>query len=512
MTPSLQVSAKCIILISMNNDNFEVSSVIENLQKENAVLKQKLSQYEEMSSQMPGAVFQFTADSPKDYNFIFMSQSIERVFEKPLNQLNEYYSLIEFIHEDDREVFLSSVDDAVQKKGKWTFEYRIRLNGGERIKWLKAISNPVTDEQNRTVWNGVVLDITPLKTVEETLRVNQERYIKAQQIGRVGNWEYNLQTTEFWGSEEAKRLFGLNLDSKLFTTEEVENCIPERERVHQALVDLIEKNKEYNLEYEIIPYGSDERRIISSRAELILDEEGNPLKVAGVIQDITQRYRAEQELKKSLHDKELLIREVYHRTRNNMQVINSLLHLQARRYEDEKVDAVVLDTCQKIETISLVHEKLYQTKNLSEIILSQYFDELIGLILSSHTIHSRIQIHKEFDEIKILLDSAVPMGLVLNELLTNSLKHAFRINDANRPAGKIFISLKLSEENEIILDYRDNGPGLPPDIHKVMVKSVGFETLISIVKHQLLGTISYENDDGVHIHIVIPQLDTQARV
>lgn len=142
------------------------------------------------------------------------------------------------------------------------------------------------------------------KEIEHRKRMEKEKeeanakYVKAQELGKVGNWEYSVGTQEFWASSEAKRIYGFNNGSLVFTTEEVESCIPERERVHQALIDLIEKNIPYNLEFDIIARDSGERRTITSLAELDRDDTGKPVKIRGVIQEITERKQAEEALKR----------------------------------------------------------------------------------------------------------------------------------------------------------------------------------------------------------------------
>ncbi len=143
------------------------------------------------------------------------------------------------------------------------------------------------------------LEIRQRETAEEKLAKANAIYARAQQIGRIGNWQYDIAAKRFWGSDEAKRFYGLNPEMLSFTEEEVENCIPEKEPVHQAMVDLIKKNIPYDLEFEIISRDSGERRVLRSLAELQKDEQGNPVLVEGIVQDITEQKRAETALRQS---------------------------------------------------------------------------------------------------------------------------------------------------------------------------------------------------------------------
>ncbi len=182
-----------------------------------------------------------------------------------------------------------------------TYEYQVFHKSGE-IRWFYQRNIMVKDEKgNPVAIEGIVTDITERKLVEEALSINEGRYRMAQAISHTGNWEYNLQTAHFWGSDEAKRIYGFDPESDSFTTDEVENCIPAREWVHQALVDLINEKKPYNLEFEIIPKHSTDTKIITSIAELQTDEQGNPLRVIGVIQDITELKKSEKRIKETAH-------------------------------------------------------------------------------------------------------------------------------------------------------------------------------------------------------------------
>lgn len=152
----------------------------------------------------------------------------------------------------------------------------------------------------------LVQEIQQRHRIEKALEDANDNYIKAQKIGKVGNWTYDISTEEFFGSVEAKRIYGFDKNSSSFSTETVEACIPERVRVHKALIDLIENYTPYDLEFEIITSGRGERRTVISRAEVERDASGNPLKVSGVIQDITERKQTEEALRNS----ERLLNEV----------------------------------------------------------------------------------------------------------------------------------------------------------------------------------------------------------
>ncbi len=206
----------------------------------------------------------------------------------------------DLIHPDDRASAWKSIQDHLEGHTEmYKAEYRMRCKDGQ-YKWILDCARIVKrDAQTRPLrMCGIHTDITERRQAEELLRINESRYRKAQEMGHVGNWEYNLKTASFWGSDEAKRIYGFDPEKSDFSTEEVESCIPERERVHQALLDLIEQGKEYRLEFEIHPKNSSESRIITSIAELTKNENGEPL-VVGVIQDITARKQMEQALRES---------------------------------------------------------------------------------------------------------------------------------------------------------------------------------------------------------------------
>ncbi len=175
-----------------------------------------------------------------------------------------------------------------------------QVENGSREKLLirqHRSASKQADELNQAL-ERLRVETAERKKVEQRLKENEQRFQKAEKLGKVGNWEYDLRTTEFWGSDEAKRIYGFDPAEKKFTIETMENCIPESDQIHRSLVELIENNKPYHLEFEIIPVNGPKKKIIRSTAQLLTDESGQAVKVAGVIQDITQRKKEEAERQK----------------------------------------------------------------------------------------------------------------------------------------------------------------------------------------------------------------------
>jgi len=238
-----------------------------------------------------------------DHQIVFVNNSLENLLGYKTEKDFLGRNVLEFVHSDDQKMVTHEIQNALT--GIDTSRREIPFTIEERL--IKADGAVITVEASTIEINYygksalmvMINDITEKTHMADKLSVSDLRYRKSQEIGHVGNWEYNLQTTHFWGSDEAKRIYGFDPDSKDFTAEEVESCIPERERVHQALIDLIENDKPYNLEFEIITRDKGIRKTIISIAEVERDNTDNPLKISGVILDITNRKETEKEFIKS---------------------------------------------------------------------------------------------------------------------------------------------------------------------------------------------------------------------
>ncbi len=217
----------------------------------------------------------------------------------------------------------------------------------------------------------------------------------------------------------------------------------------------------------------------------------------------------DQRLQKSLDEKEVLLKEIYHRTKNNMLVIISLLDLQVQDIEDEQVRTLFHETENRIRAMALVHEKMYQSQNLSEIDMGSYLQEIAESLLANMVVDNRIKLLSNFESVPINIDYAVPLGLVINEIVTNAVKHAF----PGKRTGSICLSIKKSQDDEIVLVVGDDGVGLPEDIDVQNSTSFGMRIIItSLVKMQLKGTLTVNRENGTRYLIRFPEPKTTKRI
>jgi len=227
--------------------------------------------------------------------------------------------------------------------------------------------------------------------------------------------------------------------------------------------------------------------------------QGEHAKVA-VFHDITRDREAVEETRKSLEEKNVLLKEIHHRVKNNMQLISSMLHLQAVHNPESTTDDVFKDIESRIRSMALIHEKLYQSKDYAHIELGQYIRDLAMSLYNTYQADlSRIKLDSSIEVQNFDIDTAIPCGLILNELISNSIKHAFPENRS----GYIYVSMKNLDNNTIELAVKDNGIGMHPDKHRKRDESMGM-LLIDTLARQLKGTLTIESDHGTTFRIIFP--------
>jgi two-component sensor histidine kinase len=215
-----------------------------------------------------------------------------------------------------------------------------------------------------------------------------------------------------------------------------------------------------------------------------MDEAGRCTAIHSVGRDVTEQHLAEVRLREALHEKETLLKEVYHRVKNNLQLVQSLLNLQRRGTVDAAAQSALADSTRRVWAMALVHEKLYQSRSLASIALGDYARELHQHIGEAASTSSRgIEIHSEFDNIDTALDVAIPFGLLLNELVFNALEHAFE----GRSSGRVGVWLEL-KDGVPLLRVQDDGVGLEPGFSCSQATGMGLQLATSLAM-QLGGSL-----------------------
>ncbi len=235
----------------------------------------------------------------------------------------------------------------------------------------------------------------------------------------------------------------------------------------------------------------------------IFDENNQVIEVSGIGHNITEKIVADEKIKHSLQEKDILLKEVHHRVKNNLQVISSILNLQSSYIKDQNTLNILRESQNRIKSMAFIHECLYQTKDFSSINFSEYIVNLTSNLVNTY---SDFEIKQEFNlqSIFLNLDLAIPSGLIINELFSNALKYAF-----NSTKKENIISIELySEEENIKLVISDNGIGLPNNIDFRNTESLGLQLVVSLVD-QLNGDIQMDNLNGTKYTIIFKQIQTK---
>ena len=219
--------------------------------------------------------------------------------------------------------------------------------------------------------------------------------------------------------------------------------------------------------------------------------------------EIEQRRLAEAQVSASLKEKETLLKEIHHRVKNNMQVVSSLLQLQSSCVKNPE-DAKLFKECQdRIKSMGRVYNKLYQSKNLSHIDFKDYVSELVADLVASYQLRNgRIDTRIDIDDISLGLDMAIPCGLILNEIIVNSLKYAF----TNGRSGLLSISVRRLGNDMLEMKIADNGIGLPEFEDPGKGATLGIELIKALTEEQLMGSLSIKRDQGSEYTLVFKSI------
>jgi PAS domain S-box-containing protein len=440
---------------------------------------------------------------------LYISSGYEKIWGYSCKEVYESaIKWLDHIHPED----LPRITAASPKQitGEYKEEYRIvRADGA--IRWIHDRAFPIHDQQGNIYRvAGVAEDITARKKIEEQLKL-QERAIAASHNGIIIVDAKSPTRATIFVNTAFEKITGysanevIGRDCGFLQRDDREQ--PGIEEIRQAI-----KNKR-SCCVTIRNYRKDGTMFWNElRISPIYDEQDNITHFIGVQNDVTDRKQAESQIISSLQEKETLLKEIHHRVKNNLLVVSSLLDWQADYITDPAAVKVFEDSQHRIESMALIHEKLYRSKNLGEIDLSEYLETLIGQLSFSFNLDERqININFDLEPIFLNIETATPCGLIISELISNVFEHAF----PNNQGGEIWFTVKQNEQKQITITTQDNGVGFPDSLDFENIEkntgSLGLQ-LICLLTKQLEGEITVSCDHGTKFTLTFAELRYQKRI
>jgi PAS domain S-box-containing protein len=377
----------------------------------------------------------------------------------------------------------------VKKRGSFSLESHYRTKKGRVF--------PVEITVNYLEFGGkeyncaFAKDITERKRTEEELQAReayldqlietaQEAIVMADNTGKA--LRINQEFTRLFGYAQEEAV-GQNLD---------ELIVPQKLQKSATLItEKVAKGEKAS--FEAIRRHKSGRMIAVSVLASPIVIGGKQVGTYGIYRNITERKKAEEQIKASLKEKEILLQEVHHRVKNNMQIISSLLNLQSRHVKDKESLGLFKSSQNRVKSMALIHERLYQSKDFTRIDVADYVQNLTNHLFITYGISKdAVKLKMNIKDIFLDINTAIPCALIINELVSNSLKHAF----PNGKKGEIQISMSPLSKDEIELVVGDNGVGMLEDANLKNTKSLGLYLVSMLAEDQLHGEIKLDKTEG----------------
>lgn len=366
------------------------------------------------------------------------------------------------------------------------------------LKILESITVHVSvAAANAELYRRAQKEITERIQKEAELKQIRNNLEEAQRIAHIGSWVYENKSNRLYCSEEILRILKIDNYKEYFEFNEGMNFIYEDDRKYniEKFTAALENKNHYETECRILRTNG-EIRFAKIVGEQMYDSSGNHTGMHGTLQDITEIKIINEELTRSLNEKELILKEIHHRVKNNLQVVSSLLRLQSESIKDETAIGYLKMSEQRVKSMALIHQQLYRTKDLSSIDFREYIEDLCNYLFFAYDISfSRIHLILEVEEIFFGIDTALPCGLIINELVTNSIKHAF----PDYSIGTLTVKLYKLATGKYSLQVKDDGKGAEA-IDFENTTSLGME-LVKTLTEQLEGEIKVNSNGGTEITI-----------
>jgi PAS domain S-box-containing protein len=332
-------------------------------------------------------------------------------------------------------------------------------------------------------------DVTGQKQVENELRRSEERYKGLVTSLPDAVLVMDIDGRIDYASRQTLRLHGYKSEKELIGSKFLDLISPESKA--QAIIYLHKTLKEgfvYNQEYTMLKKNG-ERFIGEISTSLIKDENNKPIQFAATIRDITERKKFDTQLKRSIKEKEFLLQEIHHRVKNNLQIISSILDMSSMRIKDKKAIDLIAGARSKIQSMAFIHSQLYKSERFEKIEMGAHIEELISYLLEVYALGKNITPYIDIKDVFLSLTQAIPCALIMNELISNALKHAFK------PDQKGIIEISMKVMGPKLLAYiRDNGIGMEDSIDIHTTNSLGLKLVKNLIEKQLKGSFKVKKN------------------
>lgn len=472
-------------------------------------MEEQLKKREELLTLVTDNMLNIVGQVDSKLNFNYISPSVKQILGYSVEEVigTSVFEFLEKVHPDDYEEVKKTFLEATMSYKPGDVKHRYKHADGHYL-WLESLGNPLFDDKNNFL--GVVFsltDITDIKNVELELRESEEKYktlfASSPDYIIVISVDGHILAMNNILSEELSQYV-----EDISTVKHVSD-LGYLSQKHYDLMEKVQKqivNGEEIEPIELLIEGLDHKKHWIEVRTVPMKKDDYIYALTIVIREITDRKLYNGAIKKSLEEKDLLLKEIHHRVKNNLQIISSLLNLQSTFIEDEYASDVFQETQNRVKSMAMIHEQLYQSKDLSKINFSNYIHSMVSGLLSTYKVDpEQIKVNIEAKNIYMDINTAVPCGLIINELVTNSLKHGF-------PGGlEGIISIKLEKNENYILEVSDTGVGIKEDIDIKKINTLGFLLINSLIK-QLDGTIKLDRSVGTSFIIEFSKLKYEKRI
>jgi len=346
---------------------------------------------------------------------------------------------------------------------------------------------------------GLQTEIEERRSTERALRASERRFREMSDLLPQTVFELDLSGRFVFANRAAYAMFGFDPDKPAEGFSLLEYVAPEdHDRLLSASRQFSEGTGSMGNEYMFkCADGSMFPGLVYSA---VVRDGDRPSGVRGIIVDISELRRVQEVLQKSVAEKELMLKEIHHRVKNNLQIVSSLLNLQASSIRDPVDLALFGESVDRIRSMALIHDRLYKSQDLAGIEFREYIESLVMSLFHLYG-HPNINFSAEVQDVRMSIDTAIPCGLIINELVTNALKHAF----PDRRQGMITVSLGTRSNGDVELCVADDGVGIPEDVDARNTTSLGLQ-LVNILTEQLTATLEIRRRNGTTFCIRVPRL------